>query len=278
MLKQYGDPVVQSIELDDTSNPMGVELYIKREDLIHPEVSGNKWRKLKYSLIQAEQTGQDTLLTFGGAYSNHIYALAAAARELGMRSIGIIRGEAHLPYNPTLQYALDQGMVLKHVSRKCYRNKNTREFELQLQHEFGRFYLLPEGGTSALAIKGASEIVAGHAEDYDLFVVPVGTGGTLSGVVSGLNTRSRALGIAVLKGCFLQKEVNRQLQDAGLSHLNNFDINTQYAFGGYARYSDGLVRFINQFRDRYGIWDAGRNIDVLERALGLQVELVAGAW
>ena len=253
MLQQHQEPIIQSIEIDPSDNPQGVMLSIKREDLIHPEVSGNKWRKLKYNLAFAQQTGHDTLLTFGGAFSNHIFAVAAAAKELGLKSIGVIRGEAHLPYNPTLQYALDQGMTLKHISRADYKLKTTKAFQSGLTQEFGKFYLVPEGGTNAMAIMGAAEIVGDLANQYDLFALPVGTGGTMSGIVSGLNGQGQVLGFASLKGDFLESDVRQQLDHMGLGHLKNYSVNNDYTFGGYAKYDDALIKFINHFKDKFGI-------------------------
>ena len=135
----------------------GVRLLIKREDQNHPFVSGNKWWKLKYNLEEAMKAGHTTLLTFGGAYSNHIYATAAAAHELGLKSIGIIRGEETLPLNPTLSFAKASGMQLHYVSREAYRNKTRISFIEQLHNQFGDFYLIPEGGTNELAVKGCTE-------------------------------------------------------------------------------------------------------------------------
>ena len=136
-----------------------IQLFIKRDDLIHAEISGNKWRKLKYNLIEAKKTNQSTLLTFGGAFSNHISAVAAAGAEFGFRTIGIIRGEQVLPLNPTLSFAKKCGMDLHFINRTLYRNKNKPDYQNRLKNQFGDFFLLPEGGTNCLALEGCSEII-----------------------------------------------------------------------------------------------------------------------
>lgn len=135
--------LLQKIEI----NTSKVELFIKREDLIHPLISGNKFRKLKYNLIQAKFENQSTLLTFGGAFSNHILAVAAAGYENNFKTIGVIRGEElidKIAENPTLKKAQDLGMTFKFVSRTAYRNKKENSFILDLENEFGKFYLLPK--------------------------------------------------------------------------------------------------------------------------------------
>ncbi len=156
-----------------------VKLLLKREDLNHPFVSGNKWWKLKYNLEDVLKTGQTTLLTFGGAYSNHIYATAAAAHELGLNSIGVIRGEETLPLNPTLAFVKTKGMKLHYVSREAYRNKTEQAFIKQLHDQFGDFYLIPEGGTNELAVKGCAEFGKRLTDevDFDYLCLPIGTGG-----------------------------------------------------------------------------------------------------
>lgn len=242
------EPIIQEIKHDlKTDN---VRLFVKREDLIHPVVSGNKWRKLKYNLEQAKKEKFNLLLTFGGAYSNHIHATAGAARQYGFRSIGIIRGEEHLPLNPTLKQATEMGMVLYYMDRSTYREKHSKKVIDDLRDLFGRFYLVPEGGTNELAIKGAAEIVRGIASEYDYFVSPCGTGGTLTGIITGLEGEKKALGMAVLKGGFLKDEVSQWLTQTGNQLLNNWTINDNYHFGGYAKFNDELIHFINAFKDR----------------------------
>lgn len=222
-------------------------LFIKREDLSHPAISGNKWYKLKYNIWEARKQGKDTLLTFGGAYSNHIYAVAAAGKIFNFKTIGIIRGEEHLPLNPTLSFARENGMILEYLDRTSYRKKNSNEIITQLQQRFGDFYLLPEGGTNHLAVKGCSEIIKSIDIEYDFVCCPCGTGGTLAGLISGLNTNKFALGFAVLKGAsFLKQNVHSLLKDSSNS-LTNWDINLDYHFGGYAKINSALIDFVKRF-------------------------------
>ena len=158
---------------DDRLRHNGVHVFLKRDDLIHPEVSGNKWRKLKYNLIEADRQNYKTLLTFGGAYSNHIRATAAAGSYCGFSTIGIIRGEEHLPLNPSLAYAASQGMRLSYMDRPTYRRKSESDVITSLQERFGSFYLLPEGGSNELAVRGCSEIPAEIETDFDVICCPM---------------------------------------------------------------------------------------------------------
>ena len=166
-----------------------VRLFLKRDDLIHPSVSGNKWRKLKYNLATAKELNHTTLLTFGGAFSNHIHAVAAAGKVFDFKTIGIIRGDRIDPLNATLQYAEDQGMQLHFVTRAAYRKKHTTDFYLTLQEQFGRFYSIPEGGTNTLALKGCAEIVTEIKDQLKFSPAYIatccGTGGTIAGIIQG---------------------------------------------------------------------------------------------
>jgi len=227
----------------------GIKLFIKREDLNHPELSGNKWHKLKYNLITAKENGYETLLTFGGAYSNHIYATAAAGKLFGFKTIGIIRGEEHLPLNPTLSFAVSAGMKIHYVTRKSYREKNSSEFIEILKEKFGKFYLVPEGGTNKLAVKGASEIISNIDIDFDYVCCACGTGGTLAGLITGLKGRKKALGFSVLKGgSFLLHDVEKLIFESAGKKYNNWDINLDFHFGGYAKINSELIQFIQRFQ------------------------------
>lgn len=229
----------------------GVELFIKREDLIHPLVSGNKWRKLKYNLLQARKQGLKTMLTFGGAYSNHIYSVAAAGSAWGIRTIGIIRGEETLPLNPTLQFAVDNHMTLAYESRTAYREKETPSYLEGLKKRYGEVYVLPEGGSNELAVKGCAEIVQEISMDYDWLCCPCGTGGTIAGLVEG-SMKGEVLGFSALKGDgMLNDKVKIFLQ--GKSGLQPWSINYDYHFGGYAKFSNELVSFIHAFELANGI-------------------------
>jgi 1-aminocyclopropane-1-carboxylate deaminase len=246
-LLAYSDTPIQEIKNDVTS-AAGVRLYIKREDLNHPLVSGNKWWKLKYNLTEAVSLKKSKLLTFGGAYSNHIYATAAAARETGFSAIGIIRGEAHRSSNPILEFAKDAGMELHFVSREIYRSKNEPEFIQTLYKQFGDFYLIPEGGSNELAVKGVQEF-AERLDKFDFVCCAVGTGGTLTGIINGSKGSGSIVGFSVLKnGSFLNDEVRR----FG-TRYNNWNIQTEYDFGGYAKSTPWLSSFIKDFQNAYKI-------------------------
>ena len=251
MFKDVKSPPIT--EIIPNKNPNNVRLFIKREDQLHPIISGNKWRKLKYNLIKAKEAGQTTLLTFGGAYSNHIHAVAGAAKEYGFKSIGVIRGEEHLPLNPTLTAAKEMGMELQYMDRSTYRLKQTKEVIDSLQKKHGDILIIPEGGTNALAIVGAAEMVAGIEKDYDYFCVACGTAGTATGIISGLNGKAEVLGFSVLKGDFHKDEIRSWLANIKKSKLRNWEVNTDYHFGGYAKYTLQLINFINKFKSEKNI-------------------------
>lgn len=242
---------IQDTFLDEKS----VELSVLRLDQIHPQMGGNKFFKLKYNLQAARASGLNTLLTFGGAYSNHIYATAAAGKYLGFRTIGLIRGEETLPLNTTLQFAQKSGMQLHYVNRESYRGKNNPDFIYGLQVLFGDFYLIPEGGSNAAAVKGCSEISTHIPIDWDYICTPCGTGGTLAGLVLSLKSHQKALGFAVLKGGdFLNREVELLLENFNFKHWEEKGhIFTEYHFGGYARKKTELIDFMDQFENQHQI-------------------------
>jgi len=234
----------------------GVRLLLWRDDLAHPDLPGNKARKLKYNLAAARQQGQHTLLTFGGAYSNHIAAVATAGRLHGLRTVGLIRGEETLPLNPTLAQATAEGMQLHYLDRSCYRRRSEPTFVAELLAAFGPAYVLPEGGSNALALPGCAELVGEIRQQvaFDTLAVAVGTGGTLAGLLTGLAGQQHALGVAALKnGGFLKAEVAALSRPAGGPAFANYTIHTDYHFGGYARYAATLLDFIRQFRHTHGV-------------------------
>ena len=231
-----------------------MELFIKREDEIHPYVSGNKFRKLKYNLQEAKNQQKETLLTFGGAFSNHIVATAVAGKLAGFKTIGIVRGdelkkdfEQTLKNNPTLQKAHKNGMFLQFVTRDDYRKKSTTEFHQQLKQQFGDFYLIPEGGTNSLAVKGCEEILTEDDSKFDYICCAVGTGGTISGLINASNNNQTVLGFSALKGDFLQNEIR------SFTQKTNWLLQTEYHFGGYAKYNEELIDFINKFKIETGV-------------------------
>jgi 1-aminocyclopropane-1-carboxylate deaminase len=226
------------------SLPKGISLFFKREDLIHPFVSGNKFRKLKYNLLQAKIENQSVLLTFGGAFSNHIAAVAFAGAAQGFKTIGIIRGEelkSKIAENPTLQFAQDCGMQLEFVTREGYRQKNEVAFLENLKNKFGNFYLIPEGGTNNLAIKGCEEILTIEDTNFDFICCAVGTGGTISGIINSSKQHQKVLGFPSLKGDFLQNEIRIFAKN------ENWKIVSDYHFGGYGKVTSQLIDFINDF-------------------------------
>ena len=226
------------------SFPKSITVFIKREDLIHPFVSGNKFRKLKYNLLQAKVENQNTLLTFGGAFSNHIAAVAFAGKENGFKTVGIIRGEElinQVAENPTLQFAQDCGMHLEFVTREAYRQKTEVEFLENLKTKLGNFYHIPEGGTNELAIKGCGEILTLEDSQFDYIGCAVGTGGTISGIINSATPHQKILGFPALKGDFLQNEIRI------FTPKTNWEILTNYHFGGYGKVTPSLIDFINNF-------------------------------
>lgn len=225
-------------------------LDILREDLLHPFVSGNKFRKLKYNLLSAQHQNQHTLLTFGGAFSNHIAAVAAAGKEYGFKTIGIIRGEelaTKISENPTLSFAENQGMQLHFVSRNTYKQKDAPLFIEELRKKFGEFYFLPEGGTNALAVKGCSEILSGIENTFNYLCVPVGTGGTVAGLIKASKRQQQIIGFSALNGTFQTSEIEKY------TSKSNFKIIDSYCFGGYGKIDINLVRFINEFKQKTNI-------------------------
>lgn len=225
----------------------GVSIYVRNE-YANSVVSGNKYWKLKYNLDKAAKEKATTLLTFGGAYSNMIHATAAAAHLLGMHSIGVIRGEETHPLNETLEFATRMGMKLHFVSRGMYRNKNNASFISDLKKKFGDFYLLPEGGTNELAVRGCREWARLIREEakFDFICVPVGTGGTLAGLIAGFEGQKKVIGFSSLKGGdFLVDEVKSILGKCGFADPGNWSIDTRFHFGGYGKSSTELEQFIN---------------------------------
>ncbi|TDB95944.1 pyridoxal-phosphate dependent enzyme [Actinomadura sp. 7K534] len=241
-------PVVELA--DDRAARRGVRLFLKRDDLIHPELPGNKWRKLKHNLGPAREHG--TVLTFGGAYSNHIRATAAAGRIFGFATIGVIRGEEHLPLNDTLAYAERMGMRLAYLDRAAYRRKHEPDVVAALRERWGPFYLLPEGGSNAAAVRGCAELGA-EVPGYDVVCCPCGTGGTLAGLAAGLAPDQRALGFSVLKGGFLHAEVERLQCETYGGRRGAWRVEDGFHFGGYARRTRELDAFIADFAERHGV-------------------------
>ena len=243
---------IQQIKKDVLS-VNNVSLFIKRDDLIHPKISGNKWRKLKYNFEYFFKNDFSEIVTFGGAYSNHIAATAAAGEICNVRTVGIIRGEPHALVNSTLSEASNNGMILKFVSRSAYKDKSSSKEVSDILLELKNPYLIPEGGDNKLGLIGCAEITK-KTNDFDLFVAPCGTGSTLGGMIAGLDGKGHVIGIPVLKGMNnLAREIDDKLFRLGISNPGNWSLNHEYHFGGYAKSTKKLTDFISDFWDEYRI-------------------------
>ncbi len=242
--------IAQAVGYQTLMDQPDIHLDLKRLDLIHPHISGNKFYKLKYNLQHAKQLGQDTLITFGGAFSNHIAATAYAAHYFGFNSIGIIRGEelADQRLNHTLATASQFGMQLEFINRQDYRNKEQPDFLAELQSRFPNAYIIPEGGTNSLAIQGCKEILSEQdRQNYDVICCAVGTGGTITGLIESSHFNQNILGFSALKGDFLTSDVTH------LTAKKNWKFIDEYCCGGYAKTSAQLIEFIQFFEKQYQI-------------------------
>ena len=231
-------------QLINTVFKNNISLYVKREDLLHPIISGNKFRKLKFNLEEAKNKNQKVLVTFGGAFSNHIVAVAGAGKEFGFETIGIIRGEElqdKITDNPSLLQAQQLGMKFVFISREQYRLKETPNFIEQLKKDYGDFYLLPEGGTNELAIKGCEEILTSSDSEFTHICSSVGTGGTITGIINSSANNQNIIGFSSLKGDFLQNDI------AKFANKQNWSVNCDFHFGGYGKVTGELIDFINNF-------------------------------
>lgn len=263
---------LQRIE-DERLEAHQIQLFIKRDDLLHPfpkesgflasTVSGNKFRKIKYNAIEMQRLGKSGLITFGGAFSNHIHAAAAAGQLLGIPTVGIIRGERPAVLNTTLTFAESCGMTLRFISRTAYRDKN-RIFK-ELENQYPNYYWLPEGGTNRFALQGAAEIVPEIITQLDAqpdyICLACGTGGTTAGIISAATTLLKPINVlsfSALKGDFLENDVFQLLKgnytEGTLFEPNTYwSIQNDYHFGGYAKWTPTLVDFINDFKTQHDI-------------------------
>lgn len=236
--------------MEFTNINIDYQLFVKPEYLIHPFISGNKYRKLKYNLQKAKELEKDTILTFGGAYSNHIAATAYAGKFYNFKTIGVIRGDElknKIESNPTLKFAKACGMQFKFVSREAYRQKSDPGFIEKLKVGYGGFYLIPEGGTNLLAVKGCEEILKEDDNDFDFICCCVGTGGTISGLINSAKPHQKILGFPALKGDFIREDIRK------FAKKDNWDLITDYHFGGYGKIKPELITFINDFKKIYHI-------------------------
>lgn len=237
----------------------GRSFSILRDDLSHPHYGGNKWRKLKYNLERARHEGHDTILTYGGAWSNHIYATAMACREHGFRSIGVIRGEEPEKYSDTLEDARDAGMQFFFVSRAEYREKEEPFFKAWLRTELGRFYQVPEGGSNFLGVQGCTEILDERCRDFELICCASGTGATATGIALSLQDHQRLRVYSALKGIDVREQMKMHLlyalgdEEAADEVLQQVEVAADSSLGGYAKTTPGLIEFIRQFHGDTGV-------------------------
>ncbi len=226
------------------------QIFLKPEYAIHPTVSGNKIRKLKYNLDKFKKENYEGILTFGGAFSNHIAATAAAGNTLGIPTIGVIRGmevSAKIGSNPTLSYAQKCGMKLEFISRTEYKLKTEKSYLASLESKYPNYYIIPEGGTNHLAVKGCEEILTDEDRQYDVICCAVGTGGTLSGIINSSLPHQKIIGFPALKGAFLKQDICK------FAKQSNWDLCQDYHFGGYAKVHLNLIEFINRFKREFKI-------------------------
>ena len=230
-------------------NEYGVELWLKRDDLIHPEISGNKWRKLMHNVKAAQRSGLATLLTFGGAFSNHIAATAAAGKLLSLYTIGIIRGDEGFE-NDTLKRAKENGMQLHFISREKYKQKTEPSFIDDLQEKFGDFYLIPEGGANENGVKGTEEIIKEVDQTFDFITVSAGTGTTASGLCRSLKSDELIVFPALKGGGFILEEMSNYCAP---EQLKKVQLQLDYHFGGYGKTKPTQIDFMQSFYSEYNV-------------------------
>ncbi|KAA0245993.1 MAG: pyridoxal-phosphate dependent enzyme, partial [Chlorobiota bacterium] len=245
-----------------TIEPSGMfptgNISVQRFDLVHPLLQGNKWYKLKLNVRKCLEEGKDTVLSFGGAYSNHIHALAAAGKLAGLKTIGVIRGERTEPLNHTLREAEDFGMRLHFVSRTEFRRRYSPDYITELRGLFGDFYFVPEGGSNLLGYHGAMEMLPDDAGDFSHILMATGSGGTIGGNLLAAARRRlkdiKVISVPVLKDHdYVLEGVRSFLQTEGMSNFELLEVLPGYHHGGYAKFSDELISFINDFQSEYKI-------------------------
>jgi 1-aminocyclopropane-1-carboxylate deaminase len=234
-----------------------LKVGVKREDLLHPQLGGNKLYKLYHHLKAAKCAGVDHVVSFGGAWSNHIYALAAAGESLGLRTTGIIRGERPASLSATLADASAMGMSLHFISRQAYREKRDPVFLQQLKQEFGPCYIVPEGGGDLLGAQGCADLGRGLGElrstyPFDVVCCAVGTGSTLAGIASGLPSDTSVYGFSVLKG---EGDLRQEIDgfERALGRGANCTLEAAFHCGGYARFPAELREFVVDFEEQTGV-------------------------
>lgn len=259
-LSEHTSPIVYTPLLHEVCLERNIRIDVKRLDLLHPLVNGNKWYKLKYNVERALASDHGTLVTFGGAWSNHIHATAAAGALSGVRTIGIIRGEEPKEYSATLLFAKEQGMELHFVSRLDYEERNTEEFKAWLHDQFGAFHLVPEGGSNYYGVNGCMEILSeSDIQTYTHVACACGTGATLAGMLLSSKNNLQFIGFSALKGGdFLHDEVIKHIEyflmdrELAEEYRKQFSIDSEHHFGGYGKWNEELIAFIQQIeRDHH---------------------------
>ena len=249
--------ILQAIEIPELVQ-RGIKLYVKRDDLIHDEVSGNKWRKLKYNIEQVYQGKFEGVFTFGGAFSNHLVATASACNQLGLKSIGFVRGnELTINSNDTLKRCYELGMELRFLSREEYALRNDKQYIHEIQSENLGFYPIPEGGSNYLGVIGCQEIVKEIEIEIDHLFIAQGTTTTSCGVLMGKHSHTKLHVIPVLKG-FHSKETMVDIlkyalldEDYANELVDDVIVHSEYHFGGYGKHTDELIYFIKNIYSGY---------------------------
>jgi len=235
----------------------GVELYIKREDLVHKQISGNKWYKLKHNLQHAKDQGFSRLVSFGGAFSNHLHAMAFAGQQLGFETIGFVRGERPALLNPTLADAEQWGMQLQFLSRTDYRRRHDAAFVAKLVEPYQPCFVIPEGGANQWALAGCADIVEGinhQLTDFDVVCVPCGTGATLAGIVVALGGNTEVLGFPALKGATsLVGEIRAMIAEFDAGCATQWHLVDEFHCGGFAKITPELVAFMQCWQQQTGV-------------------------
>ena len=264
-LQQKMQSIINPSPLQQIQHPLldfwQLTLFVKRDDLLHSEISGNKWRKLKHNLLAARARQVNHIISFGGAYSNHLHALAAAGFYFGFKTTAIIRGESHYANNPTLKKCSEWGMELQFVTRQEYKKRADPSYLQSLQALYPAAWILPEGGSNQFALPGVMETIkeidqqAPHTVDH--IVTATGSGGTLAGIVAGVTQdqlNTKVTGIAVLKNAlYLNQEIASLLAQAKINKPRKWSLQTTFHQGGYAKISTALLDFCEQFSGQTGI-------------------------
>ena len=228
-----------------------VDIFIKRDDVIHPIISGNKWRKLKYNFQAASDEGFDKILSFGGVFSNHLHALSYACNYFGFGSIGVVRDTHLKKETPTLSFCKKNKMKLYYLDRNQYRQKKSIQTINLLRKKFGKFYLIPEGGNNLLGIKGCQEIFDEIDIDYDYLCSPVGTGCTAAGLIKGMKNNKKFIGFAPFTKTIEQSENIKNFCDFQL--YNNWELISDIHFGGFGKIDSNLIKFVRRFKSDFNM-------------------------